>query len=1701
MPLNSDTKRIKDRRLVLLQFPEYKLDASALIEADIYYNNIPTLIITSSGKTIDIADYLTRSDFRDYYFSIVNEKKFAERIAKYSTTEQMDQKLKSIRDNYVTNSDLTIYKGEIEEKHKKSNSNISDITDRYNDFIGTTLPTLTTNSQLSSKLENYVTKENQTSTLLNYLTISDYNTNIANYFTKDEINNIKDTINTSINNVNKRFENYTTTIDFNNEVNKKMNSTLVESKLSQLDTDIKANIAENYYNKTQIDSIKSDLTQSTSSSLENYVTKSYFQTERDKLYSSEEVDNLVKDIKDTHYTKSEEDEKHNKLKHELDEYKAIGHTSHQEVKDYIKENNKSYNTKEEIKTIKQGLDDKIDTKLNEENFNTFVSSNTSTINDIKKTASDFKEAYDNHIINFNNKTVEYDNKLGERYTKDEISELMKLYYKKSEIDLQNNTFTTSISGLTSDLSNLTGRVNTLASNKLDKNIFDALDNDTYRKSEIDTKIKSVNAYNKPEMDKKLKDITDNVSGISSSLSNLETNVGRMYTNTILDTKFLTHKTLLDDYGGKITALQNNTVPKSVYDENNKKIELGFSSVYNKSQISVLFNENNKNFYNKEETNTLANNKIADYDRGIRNYIDTNLNSRLTSYVTTSAFETYKTDVATKTELSEKISDLEEKTYTKEQVDLIKTGLISGYKSYTDDKVSSELNKYTTETVNEKIKGFINNTDAKNLFDERINGYVTKETFYDRLNKLPSSDDLDSSIDTKMGELIHTVRHLISDDVNTQINKFYDYVIENKKLSYSRLKLDSLFKNFADRNLSQLRYKYTLEKIDKLSKRFINYFTKDEIDSKFNFYFERVNIADATLYYTAEQTERMLAGKVDTNVFRLFTENVYSKTHIDTTMDGKVNVSVYNTAIQGLTSRVSTLESNYNSVNTSISTLTSNINNKISNLETQITENKSKNTEVTTEISGKLTEVEKKVEKFKTEEQIKDIITSSIRGKLDTSTYDVDKASFVTTSKLSTEIRSIKDDSYTRATIDGKISTVDGKIKSESEINSMIDDKLSTFSSSSDVENKIESKINESKANLLLTIEQSTNEKLLPYAKTEYITSNYISKDTMTTKETDFNKKVEDAKIEILGKVTELKTKVGTEYLKLSGGKLSGPLKIQKFKISDEGIIYDNSPLLVFKIGSRDEVSIKYSELGHVDLDSVRVVSKDGLYHYKNGEDYKFITEETFNPFKNSVYLKTDIDSKLSDKVDTTVYTEGIKDIKDNYVKTDTLTSNISDLTSKINERYTKSEINKQVEDNYLKINVFETFKTNNKIEYEKHVRDKVKEASDTLTSSISTLTTTVTQNKNAVDTSLSTLNTKIEQCTTNYTSLLDGKVSTGVFNIFKNTVYTKTESDKTTDEIKKLIKESEKKVTKLESDIPTLTSGKLDKTIFNDFKTTVNTKKEISTIKTALEEKIDSKVDTTNISNVLRYGSQNNYIGKSLHIEEIVHKGETSNFKLNKSGLHYSVDRSTWYPIISYQNISEGLLFPKGVTRDPSWSGYDIADTLVLGKDNTKSLLLGDVFLKSKYTIDSYGVYSGLINESDINFLIDKKVSDVSGKVTTLNTSVENLTRDNTVIKESITNLSNDKLNSSTFRTEIANYLTTSAFDSAMTVKDSQNSNTFARRTSVDSIENDIRNMRSQISSMNFYQIKQEMNQWFREELSRLVGDIANVLNKINGDV
>lgn len=87
----------KERGIYLLKFPEYTVDATALIFADTYMTYAYDLIETLNGDRINLGDYLTRKDFYTYYHSFLTEREYTDRIKSYYKKLEINELLDEIK--------------------------------------------------------------------------------------------------------------------------------------------------------------------------------------------------------------------------------------------------------------------------------------------------------------------------------------------------------------------------------------------------------------------------------------------------------------------------------------------------------------------------------------------------------------------------------------------------------------------------------------------------------------------------------------------------------------------------------------------------------------------------------------------------------------------------------------------------------------------------------------------------------------------------------------------------------------------------------------------------------------------------------------------------------------------------------------------------------------------------------------------------------------------------------------------------------------------------------------------------------------------------------------------------------------------------------------------------------------------------------------------------------------------------------------------------------------------------------------------------------------------------------------------------------------------------------------------------------------------------------------------------------------------
>lgn len=1004
---------------------------------------------------------------------------------------------------------------------------------------------------------------------------------------------------------------------------------------------------------------------------------------------------------------------------------------------------------------KDSFNEDIAKYTNTEELNRILATYTNTANmdtklqAIRDTHNTYKTANDARSLNI-------ETTIADMYNKKYINDTFALYYTRKENDVRYNTLDRKIKTNTDELVNVNNNISILYRDKADNTSFTEFKEDSYRRAEIDKKIADVNAYTKPEINNIVSGLNTDISNANARISDTNTRMGNMYSNIFHDTRYNNLDYRVKTNFNAIEDIKVQYVTLINYKNEIKKINDALDIRHTKTEINNIIYNNNLNYYTKREIDSKSNDDIVKYDKENKKYIASQIAENNKSYLALVDFNIYKDTVFTKTEITNlfvnKLADYDLSTvvdtkinnsYSKtknEYTNLLNTTLDNYYnKSHIDN----EFSKYRTK---EDDNAYISNT---------LESYVTKEKFARDLTNIPTIQNMTDTIYSKLDENNKRLDDVIGNHVDKKMLIFYDYLLNNSGIYYSKQTMDLKLQGKEDKSISILRFSHLENRIEKFYKKFITYYTKDEIDSKFTYYFSNVNIADATLYYTSVETDRLLNEKVDKATYNLFYNDTYNKSYVDTELGKKVNTITYNSEISDLHDNDTKLKTALDNLTTFINgDFTNNINSRFTSVEDNLNGKITTNINDISSINTKVNDLTELSKTFKNEAQINTLIKTVTDGKVSKSDYDLDKLTFVKTTDFELIKNKLENDYTKSVDMNKTISDVRNSIPSDTKINSLIDNKLGRYTSSSDLLTLVDDKITNKANTLKNTITNETDEKFTKYPTLTFLSQNNYTKDEADTKRNELKQTLTTEINSVKNTLSTYKTYVNDNYLKLTGGTVTGNLTVNNtfrvgdYSLSNDGFKFINNTkeYLLFNVedvvtgGSARQKGIL---VGSNTIDYVRFTSVNDLYHNKYNADnstyniYKIITEETFTPFKDSIYTKVEANKLLKDKVDKTTFDQTVNTLNTNLSTKHELTEYKEEMTATLEHYHTIEKYQKYLEDNYTKGTDFDVFKNTTNAKIENDLKTKLDELKQDTKTKLDDLTTQLETNVITVNTDIS----------------------------------------------------------------------------------------------------------------------------------------------------------------------------------------------------------------------------------------------------------------------------------------------------------------------------------------------------------------------------
>lgn len=1077
------------------------------------------------------------------------------------------------------------------------------------------------------------------------------------------------------------------------------------------------------------------------------LTEKEFKEKIASYYTKKESNELFQNIKDNYVTNvsfnnyiEQQKEKDNKINKRIDT-------------NLDKIDNISSNVIPTLKTI-ESFNSDIAKYTNTEDLNAILATYTNTsamdvkLQEIRDTHTAYKKSNDA-------RSLAIETTIADMYDKTYINEKFTLYYTKKENDVRYNTLDRKIKANADELVSVNNNINIIYRDKVDNSSFTEFKQDSYRRGEIDKKIEAVNAYTKPEMNSIIYTVNTSITNANARINDTNTRITNMYTNTFHDTRYNNLDYRVKTNFNSIEDIKVQYVMLSNYNNEIKKINDALDIRHTKTEINNIIYNNNLNYYTKREIDSKSNDDIVNYDKLNKKYILGQITENNKLYLSLEDFNTYKDTIFNKNEISSlfvnKLADYDLSTVVDVKVNNVYTNTKNEYTNFINDKLSHHYEK--TYIDNEFAK-YRTREDDNSYINEKLKSYVTEERFVDDLSNVPSLQTMTDTIYSKLDENNKKLDETIGNHIDKKMLVFYDYLLNNSGIYYTKQIMDLKMQGKEDKSISILRYTHLENRIEKFYKKFITYYTKDEIDSKFSYYFSNVNIADATLYYTSVETDRLLADKVDKTTYDLFYKNTYNKTYVDTELNKKVNVVTYNSEISDLHENDTKLKTALDDLRTMINgDLTNSINSRFTSVESSLNAKITTNKESIDTLNTKVSDLTELSRTFKNEGEVNKLITAITDTKVSWSEYNLDKLTFTKVSDFTLLKNNLENNYTTTSNLNQSLSSIRQDIPTDDKINSMIDDKLESYTSSTDLLKLVDNKISNNSNTLKNKITEETDEKFTKYPTLTFLAQNNYTKDEADTKRNTLKQELTTEINTTQRDLTSYKTLVNDTYLKLSGGSITGNLSVNntfnagKYYLNNDGLkmVSESSDYMLLNVediitaGTNKQKGIL---LGSNNIGYVRFTSTSDLYHNKYNTDtstydiYKVITEETFNPYKDTIYNKTEMNNLLAGKTDKSLFDSTVTNLKSTLSSKQELNDYKLEVQSNLEHYHTITEYQKYVSDNYVNNIVFTAFKqdTNDKINND--LKAKLDELKQDTKTKLNKLNEDISQNVNTVNTTI-----------------------------------------------------------------------------------------------------------------------------------------------------------------------------------------------------------------------------------------------------------------------------------------------------------------------------------------------------------------------------
>lgn len=701
--------------------------------------------------------------------------------------------------------------------------------------------------------------------------------------------------------------------------------------------------------------------------------------------------------------------------------------------------------------------------------------------DIDNTVRPIKTNLESQINNLNTTITGFTNSLAD-YVLSSTYNSEKIQWVKTDaltnleekVNTNKSTFEAFVSRTDISVSNLESR-------KLDKSELPTTLANYYTREQIDEKIvPSELTYKKNEVDTLINVLRSKITVSDKSIADTKALIGTMYSNSDIDNMTNVIRQNLSNSTSQLSRRIDGKVDNDIFGKELVKINTAIDSKASKLELSSTIATNNRNYSTTNEMMTILDRHKLIIENDIKeDYTNTkDMDKKFALYTPLSTFNSTLPTLVTKSFLSDKIIEIN--SITRDEVEDLVNSSKNEVNATTVSYVTQSLTKYTpTITMNSLLDLKLDKSEFTTKWNTLPSLYVDKTVYDGEKSTFITQSNIYGLIDARTATTLSN--YYTKEKTDEMISNVSSNIASSNNLFYTKAVMDNKLGGYETRVDADVKKQTVDTEILKLSNKFNDYPTIADMNAKLAGLGFQGNTQD---FYDKPAIDKFLLKKVGVDIFNTLSNDVYRKNYIDTTLEDYVKKVNYTQEVNGLQTRINTLEGkdiltlNKNQVilKTDISTyldpyyLKNNFNTDVNQIvTTKLTEYVSKEDLRTSNEDLKRTLVGETVLADYLKKSVFESFKDNVYEKSHVDDIENKFSEYPTKIELGAQLDEINTRIFTKEEIQGIVQSQGGKNYTKNEINNLLASKVNT----PDLNQALQDKETKYTADFLSKVEAST----------------------------------------------------------------------------------------------------------------------------------------------------------------------------------------------------------------------------------------------------------------------------------------------------------------------------------------------------------------------------------------------------------------------------------------------------------------------------------------------------------------------------------------------------------------------------------------------------------------------------------------------------